>query len=100
MRTILSLFVALLFVAGCGSDGENTVPVEDGCSAPAFTRTEPLPSGTHPEAWITTGNSYWTCDGEKHHYNADGTVTGRLADADTPAELTLMEGLRGRYPPT
>lgn len=100
MRTILSLFVVLLFAAGCGSGGENTDTEQVDCSDPVFTRTEPLPSGTHPEDWITTGNSYWTCGGDKQFFNADGTVTGRLADADTHTTLTIWRACRrGTRPP-
>ena len=65
-----------------GSDGENLdgeLQVEVDCSSPLFTRTEPLPSGTHPEGRITTGNNYWGCDGSREYYHADGTFTGRLS---------------------
>lgn len=88
MRTILLLFVALLFVAGCGSGGESTggESTDTGqvdCSDPALTRTEPLPFGTHPEAWITTGNNYWDCgNGSKQYYHDDGTLTGSPTDTE------------------
>ena len=108
LRRILTLVFFLLFLAACGSGGEDSdveLRVEVDCSASVLTRTEPLPPGTHPESWITTGNSYWDCDGEKQYYNADGTFTGRLADADIRTEeydllLTVWRACRvGTRPP-
>ena len=83
LRKILTLVFLPLFLAGCGSGGEDSdveLRVEVDCSAPVLTHTEPLPSGTHPEGWITTGNNYWDCDGSKEYYHADGTFTGRFTD--------------------
>ena len=108
LRKILTLVFLPLFLAGCSSDGENSdveLRVEVDCSASVLTRTEPLPPGTHPGSWITTGNSYWDCDGEKQYYNADGSFTGRLADADIRTEeydllLTVWRACRvGTQPP-
>ena len=81
LRRILMLVLLPLFLASCGS-GEEDSGVEVDCSAPVFTRTEPLPRGTHPESWITTGNNYWDCDGSKEYYHADGTFTGRFTDTN------------------
>ena len=88
MRTVLSLFLVLLFVTSCGPDGgdiardfvrglqdaldeygeeeviEPDVFSDDGeeidCSDPALTIVEPLPSGTYPS---TVGSTfyYWEC---------------------------------------
>ena len=88
LRRILTLVLFPLFLVGCGSGGEEPdgvlrLEVEIDCSSPVFTRTEPLPSGIHPEGWITTGNNYWDCDGSREYYHADGTFTGRFTDTDT-----------------
>ena len=85
LRKILTLVFFPLFLAGCGSGGENSnaeFRVEVDCSSPVLTHTEPLPPGTHPEGWITTGNNYWDCDGSKEYYHADGTFTGRVTDTN------------------
>lgn len=84
-RRILTLALLPLFLAGCGSGGEEPdessgSKIELDCSDPVFSRTEPLPSGTHPEGWVTTGSSYWVCDGGREYYHADGTVTGEVTD--------------------
>ncbi len=76
MRTILSLFVVLIFVAGCG--GGDGGDLETDCSDPTLTHTEPLPSGEHPEFLITRGDDYWSCEGETNDYNPDGTFTGTI----------------------
>lgn len=88
LRRILTLALFSLFLAGCGSgeeepDGVLRLEVEIDCSSPVFTRIEPLPPGTHPEGWITAGNSYWDCDGSEEYYHADGTVRGRFTDTST-----------------
>ena len=104
LTRVLTVACLSLFLASCGSGGENP-DIEVDCSDPVFTRTEPLPPGTHPEGWVTTGNNYWDCDGEKQYYNADGTYTGRLNDAFTRTEeydllLTIWRTCRaGLRPP-
>ena len=95
LRGILTLVLFPLFLVGCGSGGEEPdgvlrLEVEINCSSPVFTRTEPLPSGTHPEGWITTGNNYWDCDGSKEYYHADGTLTGRFTDTSTEEYKLLL----------
>ena len=104
LTRVLTVACLSLFLASCGSGGEDP-DIEVDCSDPVFTRTETLPPGTHPEDWVTTGNNYWDCDGEKQYYNADGTYTGRLNDAFTRTEeydllLTIWRTCRaGLRPP-
>ena len=97
MRKILSVFVVLLFVAGCGggdgSDGDAfddivTVTGPDpalitiDCSNPVFTHTEPFPSlgpnltGNQSWHFIARGVDYWSCEEEDHKLLPDGIFTG------------------------
>ena len=98
-RVLIVVFLCLP-LTGCGPDGEqlardfleglDSYLYDDSygdfgeddvdCSDPILTRTEPLPSGTHPDGWITTRNNYWDCDGSKEYYHADGTFSGRFTD--------------------
>ena len=85
LRGVLALAFSLLFSISCGSGGEEpdgVIQLEIDCSSPVLTHTEPLPSGTHPQGWITTGNNYWDCDGSKEYYHADGTFAGRFTDTN------------------
>ena len=103
LTRIITLAFLPLFLAGCGSGGEDPdTRLQVDCSSPLFTHTEPLPPGTHPEGWITTGNSYWNCDGGREYYHADGTFTGRLTDTDFRDYnewLTIWRACGGTRPP-
>ena len=101
LRRILTLVLLPLFLAGCGSGGEDSeveLQVEVNCSASVLTRTEPLPRGTHPEGWITTGNNYWDCDGSKEYYHADGTFRGICVVEYTHIEQGFSDGRKNFLP--
>ena len=59
-------------------DDDKLTANEVRCSDPLFTRTEPLPAGTHPETFTTPGNSYWECPESNERYHADGRLSGNF----------------------
>lgn len=107
MRTILSLFVVLLFVVSCTPDGgdiardfveglgdviddfeENCADCngddfeddeEEGidCSDPVFSTVKPLPEGSNPLVWESLDNQHWSCGGIDYVFRLDGTSTSR-----------------------
>lgn len=99
MRMILSLFLVLLFVTGCGPDGreiardfveglEDALELDDvyeegediDCSDPSFTTFEPLPEGRYPEEVTGRGGVgiYWDCAQEILFYYSDGSSYGNF----------------------
>ena len=65
---------------GILDDGKLTVDEID-CSDPISTLREPLPAtGTHPQALVTSGNSYWKCEISDKRYHADGRVSGNFTN--------------------
>ena len=56
---------------------DNEVLSEDeiDCSHPLFTRTEPLPAGTHPDALVSPEDTYWDCPDSRERNFADGSIS-------------------------
>ena len=108
MRMILSLFLVLLFVTGCGPDGgdiardfveglEDALGSDDisevgediDCSDPRFTTLEPLPEGRYPEEVTGTGGvgAYWDCSQEIWGYYSDGSSYGNFIGEFYPSTI-------------
>ena len=97
MKRILSLFVVLLFVTGCGGGSEGSAPVDlneipsfdgvpgvtvatdDPCSSPLLTRVAPLPRGSNP-LWLVNGINALppAADGAFLRLRSDGTMYGNM----------------------
>ena len=115
MRTILSLFLMLLFVASCGGGGSEgdtgnptstnldeiptipsgfpSVPVatDDVCSDPALTRTAPLPRGSHPSWFINGINGLPPENGFVLRLRSDGTFTGNWGNSLRDEDIELFQ---------
>lgn len=108
MRTILSLFVVLLFVAGCGGRGSegdtgnpiSTIPsgfsgvpvaTDDVCSDPVLTRTAPLPRGSHPSWFINGINGVPPDNGFVLRLRSDGTFTGNWGNSLRDEDIELLQ---------
>ena len=118
MRMILSLFLVLLFVAGCTPEGgeiarnfveeleevveeleEEQEEEEIDCSDPLYTTHKPLPEGTNPLAWESLDNQHWSCPGIDFVFRVDGSFTSR-DKGDFSNRLSIWETCRiGRRPP-
>ena len=96
MRTILSLFLVLLFVTGCGPDGgdiardfvqglddalDEYIDEEENidCSDPSFTTLEPLPEGRYPRDVYGFGGRLWECSTEVIGYIGNGIFIGQFS---------------------
>ncbi len=64
------------------TDDDEVTEDDIDCSQPLFTRTEPLPSGTHPAAVITREGEYWDCTEGVEVYNSNGTFAGKITDSE------------------
>ena len=60
-----------------GESNNDEVLTEDGidCDDPLFTRKEPLPEETYPEAVVSPAGTYWDCQDSKEYFYADGSVS-------------------------
>lgn len=57
---------------------------------PDFNHVEILPSGTHPEEFITEEGTFLRCEDEDVRYNADGTISGKWTGSTTGEIYTLL----------
>lgn len=57
---------------------------------PDFNHVEPLPSGTHPDEFITEEGTFLRCEDEDVKYNADGTISGTWTGSTNDEVYTLL----------
>lgn len=61
---------------GRESESGRTHAYIDCVNDPDFNHVELLPSGTHPDEFITEEGTFLRCEDEDVKYNADGTISG------------------------
>jgi len=76
---------------GGGENLNGFTPDDIDCvNDPDFNHIEPLPSGIHPEEFITEEGTFLRCEDEDIKYNADGTISGTWTGSTTDEFYTFL----------
>ena len=75
------VYASLFLIVSCGGgvslNLDGLTPDDIDCvNNPDFNHVEPLPSGAHPDEFITEEGTFLRCEDEDIKYNADGTLSG------------------------